>query len=216
MQRALADLEADTSSKLSELASRLDALEQRQSTLSSQVAAPARQVDLAQTIAAAGLKSAIDRGGSFMTELEAYASVAPDDPAVAELRQLAASGVPSRSKLIEDFNAAADKAIAAAEPADPDQSLVDRLMASALSSVKVRQVGDVEGDSVQAILARTETRLVDGDIAAALAEWNTLPEASRAAASGYGEALTARARAETLVAAAMAPAAPAQSEAPVN
>jgi hypothetical protein len=51
-----------------------------------------------------------------MSELEAFASVAPDDPAVPEFRDLAARGVPSRSDLIERFPEAANRAIAAAEP----------------------------------------------------------------------------------------------------
>jgi hypothetical protein len=170
-------------------------------------------VDLARAIAAAGLKTAIDRGGSFMSELEAFASVAPDDPAVPELRDLAARGVPSRSDLIERFPEAANRAIAAAEPVDPDASLVDRLMSSAMSVVKVRQVGEVEGDTAEAIAARAETRLLDGDLDAALAEWSALPEDAQTAAADYGDALAARARAEKLIAASLAPgASPADAE----
>jgi hypothetical protein len=207
---------------MTELQSRSDALsgkiaelEQGQQELSTQLDAPSRQLDLARAIAAAGLKSAIDRGGSFMSELEAFASVAPDDPAVPELRDLAARGVPSRSDLVAGFSDAASKAIAAADPGDPNAGLVDRLMSSAMSVVKVRKVGDVQGDSAEAIAARAEARLLNGDLDAALAEWNALPEASRAATADYGDSLAARARSEKLIAAAMAPTA-AASEAPAN
>jgi len=217
LQTALTELETQSSAQLSGLSSRIASLEQGQADLADQLGEPGRQVDLARAIAAAGLKSAIDRGGSFMPELEAFASVAPDDPAVPELRDLAASGVPSRSELIESFPEAATTAIAAADPGDPDAGLVDRLMSSALSVVKVRRVGDVEGDTAEAITARAEARLMDGDLDAALAEWNTLPEASRNAASDYGDALAARARAEKLIAASLAPgAAPSPSDAPAN
>ncbi|MCY0148990.1 mitofilin family membrane protein [Hoeflea sp. G2-23] len=216
--------QSDVAASLSELQTRatalsekIAALEQGQATLSKQLDdrlatlesrldEPAQQVDLARAIAAAGLKSAIDRGGSFMSELEAFASVAPDDPAVPELRDLAASGVPSRSDLIERFGDAANQAIAAAEPVDPNAGLVDRLMSSALSVVKVRKVGEVEGDSAEAIAARAEARLTNGDLGGALAEWNALPEASRLAAADYGEALAARVSAEKLIAAALSPA----------
>ncbi|MBV6651434.1 MAG: hypothetical protein KI789_17050, partial [Hoeflea sp.] len=95
-----------------------------------------------------------------------------------------------------------------ADPGDPEAGLVDRLMSSAMSVVKVRRVGDVEGDSAEAIVARAEARLLNGDLDAALAEWNTLPEASRAATADYSDALAARARSEKLIAAAMAPSAP--------
>ena len=201
LQTSMTELQAQTGA----LSGRIAEVEQGQAEMSQQLGEPGRQIDLARAIAAASLKSAIDRGGSFMSELEAFASVVPDDPSVPELRDLAASGVPSRSKLIEGFADAASKAIAAADPVDPDAGLVNRLMSSALSVVKVRKVGDIEGDSAEAIAARAEARLLDGDLDAALAEWNALPEMSRAAASGYGKALTARARAEKLIAASLAP-----------
>lgn len=210
LQSSIAELRAGTD----KLAGKIGELEQGQQELSAQLDAPSRQIDLARAIAAAGLKSAIDRGGPFMSELEAFASVAPDDPAVAELRDLAARGVPSRADLVAGFSDAASKAIAAADPGDPEAGLVDRLMSSAMSVVKVRKVGDVAGDSAEAIVARAETRLINGDLDAALAEWNTLPEASLAATADYGEALAARARSEKLIAAAMAPSA--ASAAPAN
>ncbi|MDF1608221.1 mitofilin family membrane protein [Hoeflea sp. YIM 152468] len=217
LEASAGELRADLEAVSGQVAD-LDTVQQQ---LMQQIEAPSRQIDLARAIAASGLKSAIDRGGSFMTELEAFASVAPDDPAVAELRDMAARGVPSRSDLVAGFSDAAATAIAAAEPVDPQAGLVDRLMSSAMSVVKVRKVGDVEGDSAEAIAARAETRLLNGDIDAAVAEWNALPEASRAATAGFGEALAARARAEKLIAAAVAPpgpaaASPAPPEAPAN
>lgn len=204
LQAAIAELQSSADM----LTGKITDLEQGQQELSTQLDAPSRQIDLARAIAAAGLKSAIDRGGSFMSELEAFASVAPEDPAVAELRDLAARGVPSRATLVAAFSDAASEAIAAADPGDPEAGLVDRLMSSAMSVVKVRRVGDVEGDSAEAIVARAEARLLNGDLDAALSEWNTLPEASRAATADYSDALAARARSEKLIAAAMAPSAP--------
>jgi hypothetical protein len=215
VQASLSELQSGSEA----LSDKLSKLESEQAALAEQVDAPSRQIDVARAIAAAGLKSAIDRGGSFMSELEAFASVAPDDPAVGELRDLAARGVPSRSDLVAGFSDAASKAIAAADPGDPEAGLVDRLMSSAMSVVKVRKVGDVAGDSAEAITARAEARLLNGDLDAAVTEWNALPEPSLAATADYGDALAARARAEKLIAAAVAPSgAPAapSSEAPAN
>ncbi|MGJ8572894.1 MAG: mitofilin family membrane protein [Hoeflea sp.] len=215
MEASLSELQSGSEA----LSDKLSKLESEQAALAEQVDAPSRQIDVARAIAAAGLKSAIDRGGSFMSELEAFASVAPDDPAVTELRDLAARGVPSRSDLVAGFSDAAGKAIAAADPGNPEAGLVDRLMSSAMSVVKVRKVGDVPGDSAEAIAARAEARLLNGDLDAAVTEWNALPEASLAATADYGDALAARARVEKLIAAAVAPsgasAAP-SSEAPAN
>lgn len=213
---------SELQSQSAALAESVAGIERRQATIEARLDEPSRQIDLARAIAAAGLKTAIDRGGPFMSELEAFASVAPDDPAVPEFRDLAARGVPSRSDLIEAFPDAANRAIAAANPIDPDAGLMDRLMSSALSVVKVRPVGEVEGDTPDAIVARTEARLLDGNLDAALSEWNTLPETSQAAASGFGESLAARARAEKLIASSLtvgalpAASAPEATEAPAN
>jgi hypothetical protein len=94
---------SEIQSRSSALSDSIAGLEQRQATLEARLDEPSRQIDLARAIAAAGLKTAIDRGGPFMSELEAFASVAPDDPAVPEFRDLAARGVPSRSGLMEPF-----------------------------------------------------------------------------------------------------------------
>lgn len=212
LQASLTELQSLTD----DISGKITALAEGQQTLEEQIDAPSRQIDLARAIAAAGLKSAIDRGGSFTTELEAFASVAPDDPALPELRDLAAQGIPSRSDLVAGFSDSAVKAIAAADPADPQVGLVDRLMSSALSVVKVRKVGEVPGDSAEAIVARTEARLVNGDLDAAVAEWTSLPEASRTATADFGDALAARARAEKLIAAVVAPSGAPATQAPAN
>ena len=72
---------------------------------------------VAMAIAASGLKAAIDRGGSFMAELETYATIAPASPDIEDLRALAAKGVPSRQDLVNGFDAAATSILTAAQPA---------------------------------------------------------------------------------------------------
>lgn len=182
------------------------AVEQALGAVEAKVSEPGRDLDMARAIASSGLKTAIDRGGPFAAELEAFASVAPDDPAVGELRTLAATGVPTRARLVAQFPDAADAMIAAMNPVPADAGIVDRLFASAKSMVRVRKVGEVEGDSVEAIAARLEVRLTDGDLAAALAEWGKLPDQAKAAAEGFGKDLAARARVETLLRDAVLPA----------
>lgn len=216
--RARTDAAMAAAAELKGRADRLDAvvagLEAKQAevsrtlgTVAAKVEEPGRDLDMARAIASSGLKTAIDRGGPFAAELEAFASVAPEDPAVAELRDLAAAGVPTRARLVADFPAVADRMISAMNPLPDDAGIVDRLMASARSMVKVRQVGEVEGDSVEAIAARLEARLGDGDLEAALAEWAKLPEPAKAAAAGFGKDLAARARVEKMMRDALLPAA---------
>jgi Uncharacterized protein conserved in bacteria len=202
------------------VAAALAGLEQKQAAVTqslgaveAKVAEPDRDLDMARAIASSGLKTAIDRGGPFAAELEAFASVAPEDPAIAELRDLAATGVPTRARLVAAFPDAAEAMIAAMNPIPDGAGIVDRLIASARSVVRVRKVGEIEGDDVEAIAARIETRLTDGDLEAALGEWAKLPEPARAAAAGFGKDLAARARVEKMMRDALLPAAPG-SEAP--
>jgi hypothetical protein len=158
---------------------------------------PEQQV--ARAIAAAALKAAIDRGGAFEPELQTYEGLAANDPAVAGLKPFAAKGVPSRAELQREFPRVADAMIEAATVPDPNQGIAGRLLSSALSVVKVRRVGEVEGDTAEAIVARMEQSLQNGDLTGALREWKTLPEPAKAASSDYSQKLDARMKVEDLV-----------------
>jgi hypothetical protein len=171
---------------------------------------------VAGAIAASALKSAADRGGSFMSELESYAAVAGSDETVESLRSYAASGVPTLPQLVERFPSVANAIVSTGNGLAPDAGIADRLMASARSLVQVRPVGEVEGDKPGAIAARMEVALQSGDIARALAEWETLPEPSKAVSSEFVDDLRARDKLDSLIAdvlsGAMKPAQPAAGQ----
>ncbi|KRB62751.1 hypothetical protein ASE04_00815 [Rhizobium sp. Root708] len=160
---------------------------------------PRQDVAVAQAIAAAALKAAIDRGGPFAAELDTFAGVSPDDPVVASLRSYAETGVPSRAELIRQVPDVATAIIDSANQADPNESWSDRLMSSAKSLVKVRPVGNIEGDSVDAIAARLENKVKNGDLPGASAEWNDLPAAAKQTSAAFKQSLEARIRVEELV-----------------
>ncbi|TDH37747.1 hypothetical protein E2A64_00970 [Pseudohoeflea suaedae] len=201
---------ADLQTRLGALNGRIDGIEKGQSDLSASlgdrlakaeqaIEDPGRELEMAKAIAVSGLKSAVDRGGSFAPELEAFASVAPDNPAIGRLREFAASGVPTQGELVERFPDAAKEMIAAMDPVSENAGILDRLAASAKSMVTVRKVGDVEGDSTEAIAARLEYQLKNGNLDAAVAEWDALPEKARDAAPAFGQGLKARAEVEKLL-----------------
>ncbi len=154
---------------------------------------------VATAIAASGLKAAIDRGGSFMNELETYASVVPASPDVEALRTLAAKGVPSQQELLAGFGDVANAMIAAATVPDPNMGILQRLTESAKGLVKARRVGDIEGDEPDAVVARMEVALQKGDLASVLSLSEKLPEASKAAGKDYLDKVTARRDTDTLV-----------------
>lgn len=153
----------------------------------------------ARAVAAAALKAAIDRGGSFEPELQTFANISAGDPAVAQLQPFAASGAPSRAELQREIPAVADAMVEAVEQPDPNQGLAARLFSSALSVVKVRQVGQVEGTTPQAVVARIEDAVRGGDLASAAREWDALPPAAKTAGEAFKSKLDARIQVENLV-----------------
>lgn len=185
-------------------AAKLSAVETRVGNLVADVEAQANNPKIALAIAAAGLKAAIDRGSPFMTELETYAAVAPDAPQIAALREMAASGVPTRAEIAAEMNAAATHMIAADQPLDPDAGFFGRFLASLESAVKVRPVGEIEGDGVASTVSRIDAAIKAGDYAKAIVEYDALPEPAKAAGADFMAKVRARQSADELVEKALA------------
>lgn len=171
---------------------RLGALEQSVSTLTEKVEQQASQPKVALAIAATALKSAVDRGGPFAAEAETFAAIAPNAPELAALRQYADGGVSTEAELVAAFPQAADAMIAASTPDNPDAGVLQRLLDSAQSVVKVRPVGSVAGDDPGARIARMEVALKAGDLAQAMAEYDALPDAVKQAGAALAERIKAR------------------------
>jgi hypothetical protein len=190
------------------LAAEISGLKSELAALKTEVANSASEPGLAAAVAATALRAAVDRGGAFGAELENLAAVAPDAPAIAALRGFAATGVPTRQELTAEFENAAQSMMAASVPVDPNAGLIDQLLDSAKSLVKVRPIGDVDGDTPAARIARMGEALAKGDDAAMTSEFAALPAASRAAAAPFMERFTARAEADRLIAEAVRSASP--------
>ena len=197
--QAASEASAGLPDRIAALDERLAALDGRVTELAGELEEQASNPRIALAIAAAGLKAAIDRGDPFMTELETYASIAPDAPEIADLRDLAASGVPTRAAISQEVNAAASRMIAAAAPSGDDTGFFGRLLDSMQSVVKVRPIGDVEGDDVGAIVARLEAAVRAGDYDRAVSEYESLPEPAQQAGADFIADVKARQTADALV-----------------
>ncbi|MCD7108396.1 hypothetical protein LRX75_04975 [Rhizobium sp. DKSPLA3] len=207
-------LTQELASVTSGLADQSRAAEAATSTLSTRIEeaekkleAPASDVQLARAIAVTALKTAIDRGGPFLAELDALKSVSPDDPAIAGLADIAPRGVASRADLTRTFPDTADAMLAAIRGADPNQGIFSRLIGSAASAVRVRPVGSVEGTGPEAVVARIEDRLTNGDLKGASLEWDGLPQPAKDAGAEFRTKLDERIAVEGLIDAAVAGAA---------
>lgn len=201
-----ADANADLEARINSLTEELAALKTADATQSSRLDAaekkidePASDVQLARAVAVTALKTAIDRGGPFLAELDALKSVAPDDPAIGGLAGDAPTGVVSRADLVRAFPETADSMLAAIKGADPNQGIFARLMDSASSAIRIRPVGSVDGTGPEAIVARIEDKLANGDLKGAALEWDTLPAEAKAADDGFKAKLDQRIRVEGLI-----------------
>ena len=141
-------------------------------------------VDNAAEIAALGaLREAIIKGGPFTKELAAARKILGDRAApLASLGKSAETGLPTIAALSARFTELAPKL--AREP-DPDTGYFARLLAHAGRLVEVRPVGEVQGVSAGAVVARIETRLARGDLDAALEEFSKLPPGTKPTASDW-------------------------------
>ena len=177
---------------------RLGALEQSLSALTAKVDAQAQQPKIALAIAASALKAAIERGSPFQPELETLVAVAPQAPGLAELRAYAEKGVATRADIVAQTDNAANVIIAAASPPSENAGFFERLLDSAESMVTVRPIGAVEGPGVPETVARMEVALQAGDLAKAVAEFDTLPEPAKAAGAVFADSIRARLTVEQL------------------
>jgi hypothetical protein len=113
--------------------------------------------------------------------MAALRQAAPDLPELVTLSRLAETGAPSRASLADSFpDFAARAAVKARKPA-ADAGLGERLAYLASGLVQVRRIDDLESATPDAILARAEAALNDGDVVAALRLLDGLPPPARRA-----------------------------------
>lgn len=143
----------------------------------------------AVAIAFANLRAAVSDGRPYAAELDTISALAPSVGDLGVLPAYAETGIPTVPELARSFATARDNALAAAAPA-AGGSLVDTLIASAQSLVKIRRIDEAPaGDGPAATLARAKAALDQGDLAAAVKDVETLDGATREAFSAWlGEA----------------------------
>jgi hypothetical protein len=146
----------------------------------------------AAAIAFANLSSAVAEGRPYATELATIKSFVADPGNLGPLPAYADKGIPTVPELTRSFAANRDAALAAAAPA-PSGSLIDRLLASASTLVKVKRVDEAPtGDSASAVLARAEALLDKGDLAGAAKQIEALDGAPREAFNAWLDDAQAR------------------------
>lgn len=132
----------------------------------------------AAALAAASLAEATQGSGPFDAELAALERLMPLSAEVRALKPFAEGGAPSRAALAAEFDAAAAKASIAARDPGETGGFLDRLRHALSSIVTIRQVGSTTGAAPDAVLARADAAVAEGDIAGALTLLRDLPPAA--------------------------------------
>lgn len=147
----------------------------------------------AEIMAVGVLRSAASRGEPFKAELDLVGALGVEHPALAALVPLAESGTPTVEALAQSFDPAVmDAILAATEAIAPDANFLDRMVGGVRSLVSVRPAGPIEGTTPVAIVSRIRAALQSGDLATALAEWESLPEAGKAPSADWAAQLRSR------------------------
>lgn len=192
---------------------RLDALETgvgalgpQVGALSGQVAALTERVNepsgaekAALGAAFAGLARAFEAGRPFSGDLQALSEITGPRDDIAALGAAAQRGVPSLETLRGRFADLAPRVLKA-ERTEGADGFWTRLAANASTLVTIRRKGELEGDGAEAVLARMERRLEEGDLAGAVETGAALEGAAAEAASAWMADAQARLQAEALIA----------------
>lgn len=180
---------SQSSPDVARLTARVASLEAQQ-THASQAAAAA--------LAAAAVVEATQGTGPFVEALSSLRAISPPSPELQALARLAAVGAPSRTALAASFPDYAASAVSAARAPNSQgggvgAGLGDRIVYALSRVVSLRRVGDVPGDGVDALLARAERQIDDGDLDRALKTLDKLPAGARDALAPWRDRADRRA-----------------------
>ena len=183
---------APTSEAVLRLTERVEALEADQTRLA-QAASSA--------LASASLMEVAQTSRPFADELAVLAAVSPPSTDLRALRRVAEKGAPSRIALAASFPDYAARAAGAAREPGTEAGLTARLGSIFSRVFTLRQVGDVPGKGVDALLARAERQVSEGDLDRALKTLDALPPGGRDAMAAWRAAAESRAEIDRRVSA---------------
>jgi len=183
---------ATSTGDLSAIEARLDRLEVAQGKAARAASA---------AVAAAALADAASTSRPFTTELITLQRLSPNAEDLAGLKPLAETGAPTASALASEFPEVADRAAAASREGHADTSLLTRVGDALSALFTLRRVGNLTGDGPDAVLARAERRVADGDIEGALEQLKALPVGGQRAVADWRERAERRVEIERRIAA---------------
>jgi hypothetical protein len=189
---------AANAAALESVRSELDAMSKRLAAVEATMGdATAREV-AARALSVSALKSAVDSGRAYETQLAAVKAGLPADFDLSALEAHANTGVEPVSVLIAQFPPVSRRIYQTFSEPDRSGDVLESLLSSARSIVSVRGLGDGEGTGPQAALRRMEAAVGSADLKAALAAYQELPDESRTVAADWAARAHARVEVDDL------------------
>lgn len=191
----------DVAAAVAPVESRIASLEQNvQAVVRSEEDRRANAERIVLALELGNLKRALDRGGSYATELSELSRVGAGKIDLAVLERYKDTGVPTLVALRQEFRSIAHAIIDAAS-VPSDASTLDRLLMGAKSIVRVRRIEHSPDDSsVEAIVARMEQALAEGKFTAVLEQAQHLPPEALQPAEAWLAKVEARAAVDRAIA----------------
>lgn len=197
---AQANVPAPTLAEVNSINRRLAQIEEKVGTLAATPKQePKNEALPAEVIALGALRDTVAAGSPFSAELGTVRAMLKERAGpLGALDAFAKDGLPTVAALAKRFEPLASKLASVPSPA-PDSGVITRLWNNAGKLVEVRPVGEPQGTDTGAVVARMETRLARGDLAAALEESKALPPSARAQAKDWFAAAEARRDADAAI-----------------
>ena len=139
----------------------------------------------AEALAAADLSEVSQASQPFEGQLAAVDRLLPDSADLRALRQLAATGAPSRAALAAELAGLVDRAAVAARAPPADAGLLAKITHALAAVFTIRRVDRVNGKNPDAVLARAQQHANDGDVEGALKTLDDLPAGGQAVLSDW-------------------------------
>ncbi|WP_209010946.1 COG4223 family protein [Labrenzia sp. PHM005] len=186
---------AANTAALEDVRAELDALSKRLAQVESTMGDATARETAARALSVSALKSAVDSGRPYETELAAVKAGLPAGMDISALESHAKTGVEPVSVLIAQFPNVARSVYQTFSEPEESGDVLESFLASARSLVAVRGPGNTDGTGPDAVLRRMENAVSKGDLSAAIAASKELPDAGQKAAADW----TARAQARVEV-----------------
>lgn len=179
-----------SSAEIAEMSGKIAALEQslkaRENEIATRLAAGADDRSGRRAVAATALQSAVERGDPFVDQLAAAKMLASDTAVLASLEVFAATGVPSNNSLGRELSGIVQSISKILGEQQPQQGgILEKFQTSAERLVRIRPLGETQGDEPAAVVSRLELKAARSDIRGALEDIAKLPANLRAPAEAW-------------------------------